>query len=127
MEHARNERRLYLKQLAATASTRWGRAPLPACLSGDLRLETRNTVYLLHDGVCQSISRHEYASNTPTHRTDLLIGMRIVGWVPNNDDTVTLQPDWRRGLRAVLWRPRQPGEKHSVVALTSPTLAFSAA
>ena len=126
MEHARNERRLYLKQLAATASSTWSKAPLPACFVGESRLETRNTVYLLRDGVCQSISRHECASNT-VYRTDLLIGMRIIGWVPNNDRTITVQAEWRRGMRAVLWRARLPGEKHSVVALTSPTLAFGAA
>jgi hypothetical protein len=120
------DRRAYIKGLASRASGSWTSTPIPACLAGETRFETRNTVYLLRDGICHSIARRDDASATRTHKAELF-GMRLMGWVASADPCAPLQLEWRRGLHAVLWRPRRGGEKHSVIALTSPTLGFRAA
>jgi hypothetical protein len=120
-----NDRRAYIKKLASHASRTWGSASLPACLAGETRFETRNSVYMLRDGVCHAVARREEASATRTHKTDLF-GMRLMGWVASNDPSAPLRLEWSRGMHAVLWRPRRSGERHSVIALTSPTLGFRA-
>jgi hypothetical protein len=125
MEAAVNDRRAYIKTLASRASRVWGSAPLPACLAGETRFETRNSVYLLRDGVCHTIARRDDAGATRTHKAELF-GMRLMGWVASSDPCAPLRLEWRRGMHAVLWRPRRSGEKHSVIALTSPTLGFRA-
>jgi hypothetical protein len=112
-----------MKRLASGASHVWETAPLPACFAGETRIETRNSVYLLRDGICHAVTRREFVSTTGTHKTDL-VGMRLMGWVGEDDMTSLMQLEWDRGVRGVLWRARRPGERHSVVALTSPTLAF---
>lgn len=124
MDNAIQERRLYMKRLASGASQVWGNAPLPACFAGETRIESRNSVYLLRDGICHAVTRREFVSTTGTHKTDL-VGMRLMGWVGDDDMMSSLmQLEWYRGMRGVLWRARRPGERHSVVALTSPTLTF---
>ncbi len=123
MEQATRDRRSYMKRLAAGASRTWSNNPLPACFAGETRIETRNSVYLLRDGVCQAITRREFVSTTGTHKTEL-VGMRLMGWIASEDPSTPLELEWRRGMRGVLWRPRGPGERHSVIALTSPTLGF---
>jgi hypothetical protein len=125
MEHAMNDRRAYIKGLASRASRSWGSTPLPACLAGETRVETHNTVYLLRDGVCHTIARRDETGATRTHKAELF-GMRLMGWVGSRDPGAPLRLEWRRGMHAVLWRPRRNGEKHSVIALTSPTLGFRA-
>ena len=123
MDNAIQERRLYMKRLASGASHVWGTAPLPACFAGETRIETRNSVYLLRDGICHAVTRREFVSTTGTHKTDM-VGMRLMGWVGDEDLSSLMRLEWYRGVRGVLWRARRAGERHSVVALTSPTLAF---
>jgi hypothetical protein len=53
-----------------------------------------------------------------------MVGMRLMGWVGDEDLSSLMRLEWYRGVRGVLWRARRAGERHSVVALTSPTLAF---
>jgi hypothetical protein len=120
-----NDRRAYAKRLASRSSRTWDTTPLPACLAGETRVETRNTVYLLRDGVCHTIARRDDPGATRTHEQELF-GMRLMGWVASNDPSARVRLEWRRGMHAVLWRPRRIGEKHSVIALTSPTLGFCA-
>jgi hypothetical protein len=114
---------MYMKRLAAGASCTWGTTPQPECFAGEKRIETRNTLYLLRDGVCQSTLQRECSNTTGTHKTDL-VGMRLMGWVASDVHSAPLQLEWMLGMHAVLWRPRREGERHSVIALTSATLAF---
>jgi hypothetical protein len=114
---------MFMKRLASGASRAWVTAPMPECFAGDRRIETRNTVYLMRDGVCHSTLRRDFANATGTHNTDL-VGMRLMGWVASELYSAPLQLEWALGMHAVLWRPRRPGERHSLIALTSQTLAF---
>jgi hypothetical protein len=121
-----DERRYYLKDLASRQARLWGTAPLPPCYAGETRIETRNTVYEMLDGICQSAVRRDRA---PVSRSDpyAFVGMRVVGWLTREDPQGGLTLDWRPGAYAVLWRPRAEGEEHSAVALTSSTIGFKKA
>jgi hypothetical protein len=119
-----DERRRYLKQLASRSSRSWAQAPLPPALAGETRIETRNTVYRLRDGVCYAVTRHEEAAPARTNPS-AFAGMRLVGWLMREDPRGGLSLEWTPGACAVLWRPRGDGEAHSAVALTSSTLAFA--
>jgi hypothetical protein len=118
-----DERRAYLKQLAARSARRWSTSPLPASFAGDTRIETRNTVYQLTDGVCYAVSRQEGAGAGRMHPS-AFVGMRIVGWLMRDDPQAGITQEWKPGAYAVLWRPRGAGEEHSAVALTSTSHAF---
>jgi hypothetical protein len=120
-----NGRRAYLKELAARSARRWSTAPLPASLSGETRVETRNTIYQLRDGVCYAVTRHAGAESRGMHPSSF-VGMRIVGWLTHDSPQTGIRPDWSPGAYAVLWRPRLPSEEHSAVALTSSSHAFRA-
>jgi len=118
-----DKRRAYLKELAARSARRWSAQPLPRCFAGETRIETRNTVYLLRDGVCTMVTRREDAGGGRAHPA-AFSGMRVVGWLLRDDPRAEVVADWRPGAYAVLWRPRAAGEAHSAVALTSSTIAF---
>ena len=118
-----DERRAYLKDLAARSARRWSSAPLPHCFSGEARIETRNTTYRLRDGVCFDVARREGAGLGSSHPSEF-VGMRVVGWLLREAPTSGITHEWQPGAYAVLWRPRQPLEAHSAVALTSATHAF---
>ena len=118
-----DERRLYLKQLAARSARAWGSTPLPACFAGETRIETRNTIYQLRDGVCYAVTRRDDASPGRLHPS-AYVGMRIVGWLMRDRPQAGISLEWKTGAYAVLWRPRDTGEEHSAVALTSTSLAF---
>ena len=118
-----DERRRYLKQLAARSARAWGSTPLPPCFAGETRIETRNTVYQLRDGVCYAVSRRDEASPGRLHPSEY-VGMRIVGWLMRDAPQAGISLEWEAGAYAVLWRPRDAGEEHSAVALTSTSLAF---
>jgi hypothetical protein len=120
-----DERRAYLKELAARSADRWSAAPPPPDVGGDTRIETRNTIYQLRDGVCFAVTRRsdEGARMSPPE----FIGMRLVGWLSRDNPRAGLMQDWRPGAYAVLWRARAPGEEHSAIALTSSTVAFRGA
>jgi hypothetical protein len=120
-----DQRRAYLKQLAARSARRWSTAPLPPSLAGETRIETRNTIYELSDGICQAVSRQEDAGAGRMHPS-AFVGMRLVGWLMRDDPDAGITPEWKPGAYAVLWRPREASEEHSAVALTSTTLAFRA-
>ena len=118
-----DERRVYLKQLAARSARRWSEAALPDRFAGETRIETRNTCYLLRDGVCHATSRQEGAGQGRCHPSEF-IGMRVVGWLLREAPTSGVTLEWQPGAYAVLWRPRAEYEAHSAVALTSATVAF---
>jgi hypothetical protein len=118
-----DERRAYLKELASRSARRWGATPLPPTFAGETRIETRNTVYELHDGVCTRVTRREDAGATRNHPS-AFVGMRVVGWLMHEAPRAGISLEWRPGAYAVLWRPREDGEEHSAVALTSSTMAF---
>ncbi len=116
-----DSRRERLKQLAARSARLWGLMPIPDILSGETRIETRNAVYKLRDGICYSVRRDD-----PQGRLDpsAFIGMRVVGWLWQDDPRSVLSLDWQPGAYAVLWRRGTgPGDR-SAVALTSATVAF---
>jgi hypothetical protein len=118
-----DQRRAYLKNLAARSARRWSAAPLAPCFAGETRIETRNTVYQLRDGVCYVVTRREDAGAGRMHPS-AFVGMRIVGWLLRDDPEVGITSEWRPGAYAVLWRPREGSEEHSAVALTSASLGF---
>lgn len=118
-----DQRRAYLKDLAARSARRWSNTPLPPCFAGETRIETRNTVYQLRDGVCYLVTRREEAGAGRMHPS-AFVGMRIVGWLLRDDPDAGITSEWRPGAYAVLWRPRDASEEHSAVALTSTSLAF---
>jgi hypothetical protein len=118
-----DERRAYLKQLAARSARRWSTSPLPPSFAGETRIETRNTLYQLTDGVCSVVSRHEGAGAGRMHPS-AFVGMRLVGWLMRDDPHAGITLEWKAGAYAVLWRPRDAGEEHSAVALTSTSHAF---
>jgi hypothetical protein len=120
-----NGRRAYLKELAARSARRWSTEPLPASLAGETRIETRNTVYQLRDGICYAVTRHAGAEGRGMHPSSF-VGMRVVGWLTQNHPQAGLHLEWTPGSYAVLWRPRLPHEEHSAVALTSSSHAFRA-
>ena len=120
-----DERRVYLKQLAARSARRWSTAPLPPAFAGETRIETRNTVYQLSDGVCYAIARREGAGPGRMHPS-AFVGMRVVGWLMRDDPHAGITQEWKAGAYAVLWRPREASEEHSAVALTSTTHLFRA-
>ncbi len=116
-----DSRRERLKELAARSARLWGLMPIPEILSGETRIETRNTVYKLRDGICYSVRRDD-----PQGRLDptAFIGMRVVGWLWQDDPRSVLSLEWQPGAYAVLWRRGTgPGDR-SAVALTSATVAF---
>jgi hypothetical protein len=119
-----DERRAYLKQLAARSARRWSSAPLPPCFAGETGIETRNTAYLLRDGVCYAVTRHAGAAGAMS--PSVFVGMRAVGWLMRDDPDSGIKQEWKPGAYAVLWRPRLANEEHSAVALTSTSLAFGA-
>jgi hypothetical protein len=95
--------------------------PLPEPLVGETRVETRNTVYKLRNGVCYSVQRDHH-----TGRRDprAFVGMRLVGWLWRDDPRSVLSLEWQPGAYAVLWRPGNGPDDRSAVALTSPSIAF---
>jgi len=118
-----DERRAYLKQLAARSARRWSSTPLPVAFAGETRVETRNTVYQLVDGVCYAVRRQQGADSRRMPPS-AYVGMRMVGWLRHDDPLGGLTHEWTPGSYAVLWRPRVGGEEHSAVALTSTSHAF---
>jgi hypothetical protein len=122
-EGAMDERRAYLKQLAARSARRWSTSPLPPSFAGETRIETRNTVYQLTGGVCHAVSRQEGAGAGRMHPS-AFVGMRLEGWLMRDDPHSGIALEWKPGAYAVLWRPREASEEHSAVALTSTSHAF---
>jgi hypothetical protein len=118
-----DERRAYLKQLAARSARRWSSAPLPECFVGETRIDTRNTCYQLRDGICYAVTRHEGGGGGQKHPSEF-VGMRIVGWLMRETPRQGIMHEWQPGAYAVLWRPREGDEAHSAVALTSTTQSF---
>jgi hypothetical protein len=118
-----DERRAYLKQLAARSARRWSSNPLPDVFAGETRIETRNTVYLLVDGVCYAV-RRQPGSASDRMPSSAYVGMRMVGWLRQDDPQGGVSHEWTHGAFAVLWRPRAGAEEHSAVALTSTSSAF---
>ena len=82
----------------------------PRSLDGTIRIQTRNEMLHLEDGVVQLVTSLE--SHEPL--TSALVGMRIVGWAGDDD---RLHPEFLPGTRAVLWRKDQESEE-TALALT---------
>jgi hypothetical protein len=121
-----DQRRAFLKELAARSARQWSATPLPATFLGETRIETRNTCYSLLDGVCYAVTRHQGAGEGPRAPSEY-VGMRIVGWLMRDAPRQGIAHAWQPGAYAVLWRPREGDEAHSAVALTSATSAFRVA
>jgi hypothetical protein len=119
-----DSRRARLKELAARSARLWGLMPLPEVLSGETRIETRNAVYRLRDGICYSVQRHDPHAAQARLDPSAFVGMRVVGWLWQDDPRSVLSLDWQPGAYAVLWRRGTGGGDRSAVALTSPTVAF---
>ena len=116
-----DSRRTRLKELVARCGPLWEQTPLPESLAGESRIETRNTLYELRDGVCHSVHRDSVGGSFDPA---LFLGMRVVGWLPSGERGTTLSLQWQPGAHAVLWRPKTgPGDR-SAIALTSPSVAF---
>lgn len=117
-----NERRAFLKDLAARSADAWAKenAATTPSFRGETRVETKNTIYQFRDGTCVAVTRHDSGWRAdPT----VFIGMRLVGWLAYDDPSAGLIQDWRPGAYAVLWRSRKPSETHASVALTSATIS----
>lgn len=129
-----DERRSFLKDLASRYADAWGGARDSSVFQGEGRVETRNTIYRVRDGVCVAVTRGGRqdrggaGASTPDSAAHAdptaLIGMRLVGWLAHEDPTAGLTETWRPGAYAVLWRQRAPYETHSSVALTSATVSY---
>ena len=99
--------------------------PIPEVLSGETRIETRNAGYKLHDGICYSVRRDDpHGRLDPRLDPSAFIGMRVVGWLWQDDPRSVLSLEWRPGAYAVLWRRGHGPADRSAVALTSATVAF---
>lgn len=118
-----DERRSYLKDLATQQADAWAASTPPSAFGGEMRVETRNTVYTFKDALCVSVTRRDRAFRSdPT----TIVGMRMLGWLVPDDLHAGLQASWRPGAYAVLWRARGPADATSSVALTSPTTTMLA-
>jgi hypothetical protein len=120
-----DERRAFLKSLAQRSADAWGAAAPEGALRGETRIETRNTIYQLRDGVCIGITRRE--SHGWRADPTVFIGMRVVGWLAYENPRAGITAAWRPGSYAVLWRQRRAKDVHSSVALTSASLSFEKA
>ena len=118
-----DSKRAHLKDLAARSARLWGGMPIHGSLAGETRIETRNTVYRLRDGICHRIERDARDQAGRAH-PDAFVGMRVVGWLMRDDPRSALMMGWQPGAYAVLWRPRMGPTDRSAVALTSATVAF---
>jgi hypothetical protein len=117
-------RRTLLEQLATSlVGSRVAVAHTPASFDGETRVETRNTVYRLKDGVCIHVSQKDQRGAGA--RTDV-VGMRVVGWLLPGGAPATVVHAWRPGTYAVLWRPGGKPSDATTFALTSATVAFVA-
>jgi len=118
-----NDRRSYLKDLATQQADAWAASVSPSTFGGEMRIETKNTVYTFKDGACVSIARRDRAfKSDPT----TIVGMRMVGWLYGDDPYAGLQHAWKPGAYAVLWRARAANETSASVALTSATTTMLA-
>jgi hypothetical protein len=91
----------------------------PRSLDGGTRIQTRNEVLHLEDGVVAGV----FSAETDAAVESALVGMRIVGWVGDDD---RLHAEFIPGARAIFWRREIDGERTSL-ALTGRAVAFSAA
>jgi hypothetical protein len=115
--------RTYLRELATNNADAWARTTFDSKFAGEMRIETRNTIYEFKDGACSGVTRGDRAFRTdPT----TLIGMRFLGWLWAAEPNAGLREAWEPGAYAVLWRPRRANEPTSCVALTSAAISFSA-
>jgi hypothetical protein len=94
--------------------------PVPEYLAGETRIETRNTVYRLRDGVCYAIQRDDPGRFDPS----AFVGMRVVGWLWRDDPRAVMSLEWQPGAYAILWRKGNGPLDRSAVALTSASIAF---
>ncbi len=115
--------RSYLRELATNNADAWARTTPPTKFAGEMRIETRNTIYDFRDGACSGVTRGDRAFRSdPT----TLVGMRFLGWLSAAEPGAGLREEWEPGSYAVLWRSRRTNEPTSCVALTSAATAFTA-
>jgi hypothetical protein len=110
-------RKALLKQLVAGAAI--DEEVNRVVFSGETSVLTRNTIYRFYDGTCFAVARRD--QHPKTAPTDF-IGMRILGWLVDEDATPSLSLQWRPGACAVLRRTTE--SQRDAIALTSPTLSF---
>ena len=92
----RRERARWLKELAASNAISWKIASLRPCLDGLTRIETNTQSLYFQDGVCVRATSKCGDTAVPCRLT----GMRIVGWIADDD---RLYADYVPGTRALLW------------------------
>jgi hypothetical protein len=80
---------------------------------GDMTVCTSNTSYRFSNGVCTAVQRFDEKHG----RTDFL-GMRLVGWLVDEETEPRISAIWRPGASALLLRK---GLVRDSLALTSPT------
>jgi hypothetical protein len=114
-------RRARLKELASRSARLWGLMPMPEYLAGETRVETRNTVYKFRNGICYSARRD---GQNEARDPSAFAGMRLVGWLAQDQPAGVLSMQWQPGSYAVLWKPGGGPGGRSAVALTSPSIAF---
>jgi hypothetical protein len=112
----------FLVKLAPSSAAGW-LALGAEVFRGTSELETTNSVYAIEGGVL--VSRTKRGSST-VERPKGLVGLRLVGFLTDEDGLYGLSPRWKEGSLAVLFRvpkgERTPDERSFVV--TTATLAF---
>jgi hypothetical protein len=103
------DRRQWLKELAADNAICWRIASLRPSLDGLTRLETRHQSIYFQDGVCVRAASRNGDTSVPCR----MMGMRLVGWITDDD---RLLSEHVPGARALLWRG---GNDDMTVCLTA--------
>lgn len=90
---------------------------------GGAELETTNSVYLFHDGVLTGRARKPARS---TETPSALVGLRLVGFLSEEDGLYALSPRWRPDALGVFFRAKRAGapDPRSFV-VTTQTVAFT--
>ena len=87
----------------------------PRSWLGDMAVSTRHTVYRFRDGICIAVHRQD----TGNGRGGDYVGMKMIGWLVDEDTAPVVSAEWRPGASAILLRPGANGDS---LALTSPTI-----
>ncbi len=111
----------FLVKLAPSSAHGW-LALGSEVFAGKSELETANSVYVFRDGVLVSRAKRR----SPSSETKAsLVGLRLVGFLAEEDRLYALSPRWRPASLGVLFRPSpdaEPDPKAFVV--TTATVAF---
>lgn len=112
--------RTVLTKLARQSAAAWLSLGESA-YAGDVSIETKNTMYLFHNGVFVSRARKPTRAN---ESPSSMRGVRLIGFLLEERGGVALSTEWVYDSAAVLWRPDSiaNGVDENAFRLTSPTL-----